>query len=66
MKCKECPSRECKHKNLKYCECCNSVVCVDCDEKWEKPFELLNQWPDSYGITYKITEDGGTTCGCTA
>ena len=33
-KCEDCTSKDCKHENLKYCECCGGVHCVDCGEKW--------------------------------
>ena len=39
ISCKDClcGKEDCKHENLKYCECCGGVHCVDCDEKWESP-----------------------------
>ena len=60
MKCKNCKTVECSHKNLKYCECCKKVFCEDCNKEW---FEQMVTWTYTDTWTdgsYKITTDSNT------
>ena len=50
MKCNDCTCEDCKHENVKYCECCGGVHCVDCGEKWERP-QITNPCVPYYGYT---------------
>ena len=42
--CKDCTCEDCKHENLKYCECCGGVHCVDCGEKWTEDQPEIHQF----------------------
>ena len=59
MKCKNCKTVECSHKNLKYCECCKKVFCEDCNKEWfEQYWTYIDNWIDG---THYITNSN--TCG---
>ena len=54
MKCKDCTCEDCKHENLKYCECCGGVHCVDCGEKWGETQPEIHQffYPGSCSVCH--------------
>ncbi len=40
----------CMHEKLKYCECCNSVLCKKCDEKWGNNYQYqVSYYPPIFG-----------------
>ena len=51
MKCKDCTCEDCKHENLKYCECCGGVHCATCDEKWENHTRWRDFWYNAEDLT---------------
>jgi len=53
-KCKDCTCEDCKHENLKYCECCGGVHCVDCGEKWTEDQPEIHQffYPGSCSVCH--------------
>ena len=54
MKCNDCTCEDCKHENLKYCECCGGVHCVDCGEKWGETQPEIHQffYPGSCSVCH--------------
>ena len=57
---------ECKHENVKYCQKCDKVYCLDCSKEWpEQQWEYPYQWyyttPHCDTGTPQITWANGTT-----
>lgn len=63
----------CEHKNLKYCNVCKVVYCVDCKKEWKEGYWWYPNYYPLYplytatptitsGSTYSINTE---TTGCT-
>ena len=38
----------CKHEKLEYRPCCDSVICLQCKRKWEKPWVTVSTTTGNY------------------
>lgn len=56
MSCKHNGCTDCKHENMKYCDCCDAAFCVDCKREWKK--HTSNYIPYYYPYTYTYTSNG--------
>ena len=64
INCTDCPCKkeDCRHENLKYCEGCNGVRCMDCGVMWGRSSDWSTYWyntDDMDGPTHTWETDSG-------
>lgn len=52
----------CDHEAVKFCKCCNTVYCTDCNQEWtaKSSYGWTNPW---YSTTYGLGSAGPTYNG---
>ena len=76
MSCEDCTceKEECTHEAVYYCDCCDGIHCLACDEKWENHTKWRDYWynaEDLSGPTHTFETvgascDAASECDCPA